>query len=322
MNIVRRMSNKKTADHPNMNNHNNNDICRNEINLSIQYILNCASSVAGSCHGGSASGVYEYIKLHSGYIPYDTCMSYVACSSDSTNGFCPHIDTSCSPMNICRTCDSTGKCYAITEFPNATIAEYGTYSYYSNFNYNDKIIHQIKSEIYTRGPVAAAINANPLLNYKGGIINETSILHMFVNHVVSIVGWGYDHQTQVSYWIVRNSWGTYWGEMSYFRIIMGHNSLGIESDVVWATPLTFTIHNVPCRTTTTIANYGNNSSNNHCQPMEHDNNNDNNGVFDLKNGKSRMIGNMNKNNWRSHYYIDPSNFDPNVLSLKLQRQRT
>lgn len=33
-----------------------------DINLAIQYILNCGGEVAGSCHGGSASGTYEFVK--------------------------------------------------------------------------------------------------------------------------------------------------------------------------------------------------------------------------------------------------------------------
>lgn len=42
-----------------------------EINLSIQYILNCAGDVAGSCHGGSHTGVYEFAQAN-GFIPYDS----------------------------------------------------------------------------------------------------------------------------------------------------------------------------------------------------------------------------------------------------------
>lgn len=34
--------------------------------------------------------------------------------------------------------------------------------------------------------------------------------------------------------------------MGYFRILMGHNSLGIEMEVAWATPGSFTVHNYPC----------------------------------------------------------------------------
>jgi hypothetical protein len=40
--------------------------------------------------------------------------------------------------------------------------------------------------------------------------------------------------------------GQYWGEMGYFRILAGHNSLGIELEAAWATPGAFTVHNFPC----------------------------------------------------------------------------
>jgi hypothetical protein len=35
-------------------------------------------------------------------------------------------------------------------------------------------------------------------------------------------------------------------EMGFFRILAGHNSLGIEMEVAWATPGAFTVHNYPC----------------------------------------------------------------------------
>lgn len=34
--------------------------------------------------------------------------------------------------------------------------------------------------------------------------------------------------------------------MGFFRIIMGMNSLGIESEIAWATPGEFTVQNFPC----------------------------------------------------------------------------
>jgi hypothetical protein len=36
------------------------------------------------------------------------------------------------------------------------------------------------------------------------------------------------------------------GEMGYMRLAMGKNLLGIEGEVAWVTPGTFTVHNFPC----------------------------------------------------------------------------
>lgn len=73
------------------------------------------------------------------------------------------------------------------------------------------------AEIYARGPVAATINAEPIVGYKGGIFTDDSHSQA-TNHIVSIVGYGTDEETGTKYWIVRNSWGQYWGEVR----LMGH----------------------------------------------------------------------------------------------------
>jgi len=201
-------------------------------------VLNCGRLIAGSCHGGSQSGTYEFIKKV-GFVPYDTCLSYEACSSESKEGFCRYGDYSCSAENTCRTCNtfvaSGGKCTGISVFPNASIAEYGKVP---------RKVADIKAELYARGPIACGVNADPLLEYTGGVFNDR-LRSPLVNHVVSIVGWGVD-ESAVEYWIVRNSWGEFWGELGYFRIATGHDQLGIEGNCFWATPATWTEVNVPC----------------------------------------------------------------------------
>jgi cathepsin X len=239
-----------------------------EINLSIQYVLNCGGAEeVGSCSGGSMMKLFRFIKETSGFVPYDTCMPYIACSTESMQGFCPFVDTTCSPLNTCRTCDTFvdhgGGCHEIDILPNATIAEYGCYKLGgtkrserkmnpdketdNNKNNIDllRMVEAIKAEIFARGPVVASINGHGLADYVGGIYTNSSASRK-TTHAVSITGWGREEQQQQDYWIVRNSWGEYWGEMGFFRIAMGQNILGIEKEIVWATPHTFTTINFPC----------------------------------------------------------------------------
>jgi len=213
-----------------------------DINLSVQYVLNCGGETAGSCYGGTAQGAYGLVK-DSGAWPYASCQPYLACSSDSAGGFCGEIDTTCKAENICRTCNTFpehgGKCVEIDQYPNATISEYGTV-----YGAAD-----MKAEIFARGPIACALNANnaAVLEYQGGIIDATNI-SKGQDHEISVVGWGQDDATNMNYWIIRNSWGEYWGELSYFRLgPIGSNPLGLESSgCAWATPGSWTENNFKC----------------------------------------------------------------------------
>lgn len=178
-----------------------------DINLSIQFILNCGAEAAGSCHGGYHTSTFEFIQ-ETGYVPYDTCMPYMACSKESKDGFCSYVDTTCSKPNTCRTCDTFagmgGACTEIDYFPNATVAEYGLI----DFDQDDieTTVHKIMAEIYVRGPVAATINAEPIVKYTGGVFTDDSY-DTQTNHIVSIVGWGAVPDSESKYWIIRNSWG-------------------------------------------------------------------------------------------------------------------
>jgi cathepsin X len=222
-----------------------------DINLSIQFILNCGTEVAGSCHGGSASGAYQFVHDY-GSIPYDTCQPYLACSSDSDWGFCANADTSCNPSNVCKTC--TMKlvpslhpfdqiCREIDHYPNTTIAEYGTIRLQDEQS-AESVMDKVKAELFARGPVAAEVNGKELHTYQGGVyVNETA--SQKTTHIVAIVGWG-ELEDGRSFWVCRNSWGQAWGEMGYFRLLAGANVLGIEHSIAWATPGVFSTSNFPC----------------------------------------------------------------------------
>merc|ERR1719424_2732485 len=151
-----------------------------EVDLSVQHMLNCGN--VGSCHGGSVDGPYQWIhrisKSGTG-IAYETGQPYLACSSESTEGFCPHVDTSCSALNTARTCGSFseegGPCTGLASYPNATVAEYGSIMGRSS----------MQKEIFHRGPISCGIDAMPLLNYEKGVIHHRWSLMQ--DHVISVV---------------------------------------------------------------------------------------------------------------------------------------
>lgn len=214
-----------------------------DINLSVQHMLNCGT--AGSCHGGSVVGPYHWIhkisKTGTG-ISYETANPYIACSSESHEGFCTHADTTCHSDNLravaytCSTFSANGGfCAGLDRYPNATISEYGEV----------RGAERMMAEIYERGPISCGIDAGPITKYTGGIV--TGPLNSGTDHVVSIVGWGTDQKSGKKYWIVRNSWGQYWGEGGFVRVEMGRNALSLEGGCAWAVPGTFTDgDNFPC----------------------------------------------------------------------------
>ena len=89
---------------------------------------------------------------------------------------------------------------------------------------------EIKEFLYETGPLAIALNANPLQTYTGGILDKTSSQCPVsgINHAVTMVGYGHDDASDKDYWIVKNSWGQTWGEKGYFRIKRGSGTCGVN----------------------------------------------------------------------------------------------
>lgn len=197
-----------------------------DVQLSVQHILNCAG--VGSCHGGTLEGPYQWLHKLSqagGGLSYATSNPYMACSAESKEGHCKAGDWSCTPLNVARTCGTFGEeCVGLSHYPNATIAEFGSISGHA----------AMQKEIFARGPIACTIDAGPIEKYQGGIAKGFSLM---TDHVVSVVGWGTDAEEGL-YWLVRNSWGEYWGEQGYVRVKSG--ALALERACTWATVKDYT----------------------------------------------------------------------------------
>lgn len=73
-----------------------------------------------------------------------------------------------------------------------------------------------------KGPVAVAVDSksNVFRKYGGGVISSPTC-GTAVDHAVVAVGYGTDNETQLDYYLIRNSWGPDWGENGYVRIKRG-----------------------------------------------------------------------------------------------------
>lgn len=107
---------------------------------------------------------------------------------------------------------SDGKCTAVK--PAVTVDGYKTAIS------NDA--ESVATLLATVGPASIAAAAGPWQFYGGGVFEGCS-KSIFgkpdatLDHAIQLVGYGVDSQ-HGGYWLVRNSWGSGWGEQGYIRI--------------------------------------------------------------------------------------------------------
>lgn len=189
-----------------------------EITLSPQALLNCGIKMKTqswehmNCHGGTAAKAYQYIAEYG--LPDNTCAPYEA-----------HANT-CDGFHTCYNCLHNTTCYPIKDYTVYKLKEYGSVSGE----------HPMMAEIYRRGPITCKTAvSDELLDYSGGVFDDQTG-EMRIRHAVEVVGWGTTAEG-VKYWIVRNSWGTYWGENGFYRIVRGINNLNLDQGgCMWGVP--------------------------------------------------------------------------------------
>lgn len=117
-----------------------------------------------------------------------------------------------------------------------------TWDYVSVFPHEVAKTEEIKRALVTYGPIISTIVTDDCLNlYGGGVFNE---LHnnytdgkgekklVDGDHIVLIVGW----DDKRGAWLVKNSWGTEWGENGYGWIKYGSNNIGQFAAWILADP--------------------------------------------------------------------------------------
>lgn len=164
------------------------------LSLSEQNLVDCVDTCEG-CNGGLMDASYTYVIEHQGG-KFNTESEYWYISFQES-------------------------CYF------DKYEKVGSISSYVNITEGDEDDLAAKVEAY--GPAAVAIDASSLWFqlYFSGIYDNSGCSSTELDHGVGCVGFGSESGTQ--YWIVRNSWGTYWGESGYVRMIRKNNQCGIAT---------------------------------------------------------------------------------------------
>ncbi|XP_067086492.1 digestive cysteine proteinase 2 [Osmerus mordax] len=95
-------------------------------------------------------------------------------------------------------------------------------------------VQALANAVATIGPITIALDADHLsfLFYSSGIYEEPSCNPNNLSHAALLVGYG--SEGGKDYWIIKNSWGTGWGEGGFMRMIRnGSNTCGIASYAIY-----------------------------------------------------------------------------------------
>lgn len=204
-------------------------------------------SMCGSCYAFASTAALEArVRIWSNFTrsPILSPQDVVDCSpySEGCDGGFPYLiagkyaedygipEESCNPYvgvkaETCPTKRNCSRYYATS------------YRYIGGY-YGACSEHLMKLELVTNGPFPIGFEVyDDFIHYKSGVYTHTTLRNpltrfdpfQLTNHAVLLVGYGFDRKLKLPYWVVKNSWGTSWGENGYFRILRGSDECSIES---------------------------------------------------------------------------------------------
>eukprot|EP01041_Mallomonas_annulata_P001087 gene1087-2118_t len=173
----------------------------NTIKLSPQQLVDCVPSYTGhGCKGGWMGAAFKYLL---------------------TNGL---QDESTYPyIGRDKNCSVDSSKYDII------------LRNYTEVRYNEE---WMKRYVLMNGPLAIAINGRFLDSYQGGVLSYCGPPGS-VTHGVQLVGINLKNPEE-PYWIIRNSWGSHWGDGGYLYLRYGNNVCNVSYYAAFTEPVRYT----------------------------------------------------------------------------------
>ena len=86
--------------------------------------------------------------------------------------------------------------------------------------------NQLKSAL-NLGPISVGVQGDQdaFRLYSGGILDNVNDCGKDLNHAILAIGYGYDTSLNEEYFLIKNQWGTGWGENGYVRISTSANDV-------------------------------------------------------------------------------------------------
>lgn len=166
--------------------------------LSVQQITSCGGQAG--CGGGRTKPAWDYVTGSKG-LNEEWVYPF-------TNFFAPN-----------ETKQATAKCMNNVSKMQFQYPPKANVTGHTQVSKNDAtaMMHALATE----GPVSIAVAASVWVDYESGILQNNysnNASWTSLDHAVQLVGYGYDFDLNMNYWIVRNSWGTNYGEDGYIRL--------------------------------------------------------------------------------------------------------
>jgi len=176
------------------------------LSLSEQLCVDCVLDGADTCDVGG--------EMH------DCYLQVISEKGDETEDNYPYTATSGNPCAF-----------------DSSMAVATNFSYYTNVTSGDEKALMLAS---SQRVISVGIDASSFMFqlYSSGVYNDPTCMNGWdqLDHGVTVVGYNHDAPSGLDYWIVKNSWGSDWGQEGYIWMARNlQNQCGIATDATFPT---------------------------------------------------------------------------------------